>query len=84
MQIESARIKETKLHLCVKSEPKHIYMLEVLVNGKRREEAVISDFDKVVLDLSEVARSVREVTVRGYDRYLHCVEQTAKVERNMI
>jgi len=79
MQIESAMIKDTKLHLCVKSKPSHVHMLEVLVDGKRREEAIISGFENVVLDLGAAVRTVREVTVRGYDRYLHHVEQTVTI-----
>ncbi len=79
MQIESAMIKDTKLHLCVKSKPNHVHMLEVLVDGKRREEAIISGFENIVLDLGAAVRTVREVTVRGYDRYLHHVEQAVQI-----
>jgi hypothetical protein len=81
MQIESALIRDTKLYLCVKSNPNHIHMLEVLVDGVRRDEAILGDFEHVVLDLGAAARGVREVTVCGYDRYLHYAEQTAKVSR---
>jgi hypothetical protein len=79
MQVESALIKDTKLHLCVKPEPNHVHMLEVLVDGQRLERAVIGGFENVVLDLGAQARSAREVTVRGYDRYLHYTEQTAMI-----
>jgi len=80
MQIESASIKESKLHLSVRSKPNHIHMLEVLVDGKRREEAVISGFDDIVLDLGAAAHLAQEVTVRGYDRYLHYAEQTVRLK----
>ncbi len=76
MQIESALLKDTKLHLCVKPKPNHIHVLQVLVDGKRRDEAIIGAFENVVLDLGADARAARKVTVRGYDRYLHYAEQT--------
>ena len=41
----------------------------------------ISGFEKVVLDLGASARTVRKVTVCGYDRYLHYAEQTVKIDR---
>jgi uncharacterized protein (DUF362 family) len=80
MQVESALRKGTKLRLCVKPKPNHIHMLEVLVDGKRREEVVIGEFEDVVLDLGVAARTAREITVRGYDRYLHCAEQTVMIK----
>lgn len=81
IQIASALIKDTKLHLCVKSEPNHIHMLEVLVDGIRRDEVILGGFENVVLDLGAKARGVREVTVCGYDRYLSSAEQTVKIAR---
>jgi uncharacterized protein (DUF362 family) len=80
MHIESASIRESKLHLCVKTKPNHIHMLEVLVDGKRRDEAIISGFENIVLDLGAAARFVQEVTIRGYDRYLHYAEQTVRLK----
>ncbi|UCF16509.1 MAG: hypothetical protein JSW59_03435 [Phycisphaerales bacterium] len=79
MQVESALIKDTKLHLRVNAKSNHIHMLEVLVDDKRLEETVIGGFEDAVLDLGAAARSVRNVTVRGYDRYLHCAEQTVMI-----
>jgi uncharacterized protein (DUF362 family) len=76
MHIESAQVKGTNLHLCVKSGPNKINMLEVSVDGIRRDEAIVGGFENIVLDLGVAAHSVREVAVRGYDRYLQCAEQT--------
>ena len=81
MQIESAMIRDNKLHLCVKSEPNHIHMLEVLVDGVRRDEAILGGFENVVLDLGAAARTGRKVKVCGYDRYLHYAEQTVRIEQ---
>jgi len=80
MQIESALIKDSKLHLCVKPKPNHVHMLEVLVDGERREEAIIGGFENVVLDLGAQAQTAQKVTVRGYNRYLHYTEQTAMIK----
>lgn len=81
IQVESALIKDTKLHLCVKSEPNQIHMLEVLVDGMRRDEAILGGFENIVLDMGAAARAAREVTVCGYDRYLHYAERTVKIEQ---
>ena len=81
MQIESAQVKGTNLHLFVRSEPNKINMLEVAVDGVRRDEAIVGDFGHIVLDLGSAARTARQVAVRGYDRYLQCAEQTVKIEQ---
>jgi hypothetical protein len=79
MQVTSAWVQDARLHLCVKSEPNRLHMLEVLVDSRRREDAILGGFEHVVLDLGPTARAVQEVTVCGYDRYLHYAEQTVKV-----
>jgi hypothetical protein len=81
IQVASALIKSSKLHLCVKSEPNHVHKLEVLVDGIRRDDVILGGFENVVLDLGPAARAAKEVTVCAYDRYLHYAEQTVKIER---
>jgi uncharacterized protein (DUF362 family) len=81
MQVVSAQIKNTKLHLCVKSKDNHIHMLEVFLDGIRRDESINSGFENIVIDLGPAARTVREIKVCGYDRYLHYAEQTVKIEQ---
>lgn len=80
MQVESTLIKDGMLHLCVRSKHNQIHMVEVLVDGVRREEAIIGNFGDMVFDLG-AARTAEEVTVCGYDRYLHYTEQTVKIQR---
>jgi uncharacterized protein (DUF362 family) len=81
LAVESAIVKDGRLDLRLKVDPKQLTKVELALDGRRLDRTVIDEFDHIVLDLGRAARSLERVTISAYDRFLACAEQTVRVTR---
>jgi uncharacterized protein (DUF362 family) len=81
LSIASAVVKDGKLDLRLKVDPRQLAKVELTLDERRLDDVVVEGFGRIVLDLGPTARSLKRVTVSAYDRFLACNEQTVRVTR---
>lgn len=68
--IQSIRVDGDQLKVALLASP-DTALVEIAVEGRRLDPAVIDGFDDITLDIRHIRGDVREITVYGYDRFLN-------------
>jgi uncharacterized protein (DUF362 family) len=74
MNVKALKIKGDKLYLSL-DVSKETMKVEVSVDGKLLDQAVLQQFEEIVLDLGKIEGGEHSVTICAYDRFLNCNKQ---------
>jgi len=68
--VHSVRVDGNQLKVALTVSP-DTALVEIAIEGRRLDQAVIDGFDDITLDISHIQGDIRDITVYAYDRFLN-------------